>query len=84
MSGSFQSVPRELFECRQLEHLCLRHNPISSIAPEMNYLEALTFLDVSFCDLYGPLSEKYVMPLLSGDSIDIDRCLLVHCLAFLV
>ena len=78
-SVAFQSVPRELFECRKLEHLCLRHNPISSIAPEMNYLETLTFLDLSFCDLYGSLSEKYVFPLL-----ELTRLTSTHCLAFSV
>jgi Leucine-rich repeat (LRR) protein len=52
-------VPRELFECTKLEHLYLRHNPISSISSGMNNLKTLVFLDMAFCELNGSLPDRY-------------------------
>jgi hypothetical protein len=52
-------VPKELFQCTKLEHLYLRHNPISSISSGMNNLKTLVFLDMSFCNLHGTLSDRY-------------------------
>ncbi|UJR28452.1 hypothetical protein I4U23_009692 [Adineta vaga] len=54
----FQTVPEELFECVKLEHLYLRHNPISSISSGMKNLKTLVFLDMSFCQLNGILTEN--------------------------
>jgi hypothetical protein len=52
-------VPKELFECTKLEHLYLRHNPISSISSGMNHLKTLLFLDISFCQIHGSLPDRY-------------------------
>ncbi|CAF0852936.1 unnamed protein product [Adineta ricciae] len=54
----FQTIPEELFECTKLEHLYLRHNPISSIGSGMNKLQTLVFLDMAFCQLTGSLTEN--------------------------
>ncbi|CAF1041488.1 unnamed protein product [Rotaria sp. Silwood1] len=53
-----RTAPKELFECTKLEHLYLRHNPISSISSGMNNLKTLVFLDMSFCELHGSLPDS--------------------------
>jgi Leucine-rich repeat (LRR) protein len=56
--SSLKTVPKELFQCTKLEHLYLRHNPITSISSGMNNLKTLIFLDIAFCQLYGSLPDR--------------------------
>ncbi|CAF5070752.1 unnamed protein product, partial [Rotaria magnacalcarata] len=53
-----RAVPKELFECTKLEHLYLRHNPISLVSSGMNNLKTLVFLDMSFCELHDSLPDS--------------------------
>jgi len=56
--GFLKAVPKELFQCTKLEHLYLRHNPITSISSGMANLKTLIFLDMAFCQLYGSLPDR--------------------------
>ena len=58
ISVTFKVVPKELFLCTKLEHLYLRHNPITAILPGMNNLKSLIFLDMAFCQLHGSLPDR--------------------------
>jgi Leucine-rich repeat (LRR) protein len=51
-------IPEEIFQCMNLEHLYLRHNPISSIAIDICQLKTLVFLDLAFCQLHGNLPNR--------------------------
>ncbi|CAF3684207.1 unnamed protein product [Rotaria socialis] len=53
-----RAVPKELFECTKLEHLYLRHNPISLVSSGLNSLKTLVFLDMAFCELHDSLPDS--------------------------